>query len=375
MPDILLVDDDENIRIRLTKLLESNGHHVTVAKNGQEGLDRFSQLEPSIVLVDIQMPEMDGLELLEAIKKNDSDAEVIVVTGTGGEETAIDALRKDAFSYIRKPIDFEELNIEINRALDKQELQKELAQSKKLAAIGEMSAGIMHEINNPNTFIKGNIEFLERAVDRLYDKLETAESDTKAPILEEMTESLGAVQRGSERIEDIVNKIKLFARKQTSPSEYEAFNPVTIIEKTLSNMPMDLDDGTVTFTQADSLKQSSRFIKADPNEFKQVIKNLVDNALNVVKNSKDPAVALNASCEGDDFKLSVSDSGPGIPDEVEQKMYDPFFTTKRMAEGTGLGLSIVKGIVDRADGEISVTSTPGEGTTFEVCIPLHQPEH
>jgi len=126
MAKILIIDDDKVIRERLTRLLETDGYEIFTAEDGKKGLSIFDQENPQIALVDIRMPGMNGIEVLKNIKEKSSEAEVIIITGHGGVDTAIQAMREGAFSYIQKPVEYDKLSIDIKRALEKQEMQRKL---------------------------------------------------------------------------------------------------------------------------------------------------------------------------------------------------------------------------------------------------------
>lgn len=248
------------------------------------------------------------------------------------------------------------------------EKENELRESEKLAAIGEMAAGLMHEINNPNAFIKGNIDFLEKGWERISESLDDIESEEVSYIFEEIDDTLDAVHKGTERIENIVNKVKLFSRRKSSPSDYKTFNPVPIIDSAIEMVESDNKE-VLNFDPDEVSLTHEPLVKADPDELKQVVTNLVENALDAISNSKAPVVEIDLRTRENKLILSVADNGPGIPEDVKNKIFDPFFTTKETGKGTGLGLSIVKGIVERAGGEITVNSS-SDGTEFQIALPL-----
>ena len=126
MAKILVVDDDKTLRERLKRLLDLDDHEIFIAENGMRGLEVFDKEGPEIVILDIKMPGMDGIEVLGKIKERSDVTEVIIVTGHGGVETAIEAMKGGAFGYIQKPIEYDELEIEIKKALEKQEMKKKL---------------------------------------------------------------------------------------------------------------------------------------------------------------------------------------------------------------------------------------------------------
>src|SRR3989338_7227025 len=167
MAKILVVDDEQIIRERMKSLLELDGYEVFIADSGQQGLAVFNEKKPEVIVTDIKMPGMDGIELLEKIKAVSAEAEIIMLTGHGGIETAISSLKKGAFDYMTKPVDFDELSLNIKRALENQKLrqqvktqQAQLLQAAKLTAVGELGAGVAHEMNQPLMAISTHMESL-----------------------------------------------------------------------------------------------------------------------------------------------------------------------------------------------------------------------
>jgi PAS domain S-box-containing protein len=266
--------------------------------------------------------------------------------------------------------------IGIQQDVTKQKQQdRALRQSEKLAAIGEMSAGLMHEINNPNAFIQGNIEFIRKGWKRLNGAIDDSlDNDDLDFFRSEMPETISAIEQGTERIENIVNKVKLFAHQKSMNGEREIFDPCDAVDNALDMVIVDHDESVLTVNVDEELRDGQHRVRSDRNELKQVVMNLVENAYDAVSNQDNPVVTLAMKCVDGDFQLTITDNGPGISEKNQSKIFDPFFTTKKTGEGTGLGLSIVKGIVDRSGGDISLDTTPGKGTTFTVTFPLHESE-
>ncbi|MFB6345311.1 MAG: PAS domain S-box protein [bacterium] len=253
---------------------------------------------------------------------------------------------------------------------EKKNREEELRQAEKLAAIGEMSAGLMHEINNPNAFIQGNIEYLRKAWGKIKEALpESArESDALQSVLEELPRTLDEMRSGTNRIEEIVNNVKLFARRERSDQEKKHFDPIPVVKEALATLGSFSEDYLEARLESD---EGEGQIQGDPTEITQIVTNLVKNAIDAVREdeSSDGNVELEASFDPEEFIIKVQDDGPGIPQDVRSKIFDPFYTTKPTGKGTGLGLSIVNGIVDRLDGRINVNSSEGVGTRFEVILP------
>ena len=161
MAKVLIIDDEQIIRERLQKLLELDGYETCTADNGQKGLEIFLREEPEIALVDIKMPGMDGIEVLEQIKKKSKKTQVILITGHGGVDTAIRALREGAFGYLQKPIDYDELEIEIKKALEKNDMQGKLDRY-----VNRLEAA-NRELENLNQQLQRNYEIAEKVFDKI----------------------------------------------------------------------------------------------------------------------------------------------------------------------------------------------------------------
>lgn len=248
----------------------------------------------------------------------------------------------------------------------------ELRQAEKLAAIGEMSAGLMHEINNPNAFIQGNLQYLRKAWETIREELPdtVGENRTVRSVLEELDGTLKDMRRGTERIEEIVNNVKLFSRRNRMSDELQKFNPLPVVREALKTLEAP-GDGLVSVRLHD--RDTVGNVQGDPTELNQVVTNLVSNAIDAVQDTESPEVIVEARFDDDTFHLVVQDNGCGIPEDRCSKIFDPFYTTKPTGEGTGLGLSIVQGIVERSGGNIKVDSTEGTGTRFEVLLPRAEP--
>ncbi len=201
MAKILIIDDDRIIRERLKKLLDLDGYRTFIAEDGRKGLDLFRKEKPDIVLLDIKMPGIDGIEVLKKMKRDprgSSKAEVIIITGHGEVKTAIEALKEGAFEYIQKPIEFDELDIEIKKALEKQQMQRKIDEM-GLQAVREMIVTYNHEINQPMAAIQGYVELL----------LERIEKD------DESHEILKTVEEQVSRVLLILDKIKSLDKIET----------------------------------------------------------------------------------------------------------------------------------------------------------------
>lgn len=248
--------------------------------------------------------------------------------------------------------------------------ERKLRHQEKLASIGEMSASIMHEINNPNSFISGNVEYLFKRLEQLPE----SGSDGKyVNFIEKLEPILEEIQSGSDRITRIVNKVEDFAKEQSAEeSETSLDVPRAVLPEVINRLESTHDVEWVDFENKVSDSVTNRSILLSEDEFESVAKNLIDNAIMAVRNAErtDPEVYVELSVEGTVLHLRVLDNGTGIEAKALPKVKDPFFTTKSISEGTGLGLSIVSNLIRKVDGEFDIYSKPGEGTWAFVSVPV-----
>ena len=271
---------------------------------------------------------------------------------------------------------------ELNRKLS--DAQDKLVQSEKLASIGQLAAGVAHEINNPIGFIFSNFGTLEKYLAQLFDMLaayEEAEAglagtpaaerlrkmreDIELDYLKEdipslMTESKDGIQRVRKIVQDLKDFSRVDARQ-----EWEWVNLHTGIDSTLNIVNNEIK------YKADVVKEYGALpdVECLPSELNQVFMNLLVNAAHAV-NTERGTITIRTGVEGSDAWVEIADNGCGIPAENLKRIFDPFFTTKAIGKGTGLGLSLSYGIVKKHGGRIEVASEVGHGTTFRVTIPL-----
>jgi signal transduction histidine kinase len=267
-------------------------------------------------------------------------------------------------------------NAELKRA------QAHLVQSEKLSSLGQLVAGIAHELNNPINFIFGNVDFLRRYVEQLISLVEACEArvhgaDAKAEIAllkeeadyeflkEDVDKLLKSVRSGAERTAAIVRDLRAFSR--LGEAEVKEFDLVGGIQTTLNLLRPMLRDRINVHTDFGPLPQ----VMGNAGHLNQVFMNLITNAAQAIKAKGD--IFIKVIADATHVRVEVRDTGPGIPEEVRSKIFDPFFTTKPVGEGTGLGLSISHGIVQKHGGQIEVDTRVGEGASFTVVLPLKPP--
>lgn len=386
MSEKIIVIDDERMILDLTAMvLQHRGYEVFTADNALAGYDIIAREQPAIALLDYMMPQVNGLTALREIRQRFPATYVIMFTGKGSEELAVELMKAGAVDYILKPFsnanlieridatlrlraielsnrelleERERLLAEIaawNRELESRVAEKslelerahaEILQSEKLAALGHLSAGMAHEIRNPLNSIGLFAQVLRTGVG-------------EDPELMSYTEKIVSEV---ERIDDIL--VKLLASSRRSPFQLRSIRVQDVISQVVVSFEEQARLQHVEMIV--ELIDSPPAILADGDELAQIFTNLIANALFEMREGG----RLGIRMEHDDqsLKVVVSDTGKGIPAENLGKIFDPFFTTKE--KGTGFGLSVVLRIVKTYGGGIRAENGPNGGSRFVVSLPL-----
>lgn len=406
---ILIVDDEEAVR-RLFVGCLSEQYSCSEASSTAEALTLLAEKNFSLVLADVIMPGLSGIELLRKIIEIYPYTAVIMASGINNSQRALDALRLGAFDYLIKPLDLFALEMTVERALERrtlllnarqykldlekrnnelasgkselERLQAQIIHSEKMASLGQLAAGVAHELNNPVGFIHGNLDILNETltgVTRLldfYDKSSLPENvrDGAAQIkkqidyeasLADLGSIIGDCRDGARRIRDIVQNLRTFSR--LDEAEFAKIDVHEGIDSTIRLLSRYYSSGNITlYREYGELPPVDAF----SGQLNQVWMNLLVNAAQAVsENGGD--VRIVSRVLGESIEVAIKDTGCGIPGEHLSRIFDPFYTTKPVGEGTGLGLSISFGIVERHGGTIRVETNVGEGTTFTVTLPIH----
>jgi signal transduction histidine kinase len=371
---ILVIDDENDILDVMGLILKDQGYRVTTASDGSTGLELCRQTPPHILITDIRMPGMTGIDVLEAVKKHDPDIEVIVCTAFAEMDLAVQALQLDASDFITKPVSDHTLSLALTRAkeryisrkklqdyakfLERQAVdQAQILHQDKMMSLGRLAASVVHEINNP---LSGILNY-----SRLMSKILK-----KGPLKEEkenkFKQYLELVETETERCSQIVSSLLAFSRK-TPP----AMGPVRIHELlqkcvSLSQHKLELHDIELTT----SFQSNYPTVQGDTNQLQQCIINLIFNAIDAMPEGGELRIESRYHTENAHISIAVTDTGIGIPEDNLAHIFEPFFTTKQEGYGVGLGLSTVYGIVDHHNGRIDVKSRPGHGTIFSIRLPV-----
>jgi len=357
MPDnqkshVLIVDDDAGVRSFLFAALDRCGYRVTAAADGVEGLSMAQTDSPDVMLVDLRMPRMSGEEFAARVLDRDPEAVIIILTGHGTIENAVELMRRGVFSVVPKPIGIDEIQFTVEKALRERrlkvrsrELERRLEISERLAMIGKLAAGVAHELNNP---LDGVIRFVRLTLDTLTPGTEAREFQEDA-------------LRGLRRMSSIVKDLLTFSRNIALEVEEERLE---LQVKEAVSQVLGGPAGQAVEVVYDLAVPDVRV----PRGLFQVFQNLVKNALDSL--DEDGRIEIRAGIRDGEIFIAIADTGCGIPDELMDRVYEPFFTTKEVGQGTGLGLSIVNRIMERFGGGVDIESEVGRGTTVTVFLPV-----
>jgi two-component system NtrC family sensor kinase len=248
-----------------------------------------------------------------------------------------------------------------NREL--KEAQAQLVQSAKMASLGQLVAGVAHEINNPLAYVMNHQATVDRALESLAGPVESHLSEAELGKWRKARQRLGEMQEGLERIKDLVLKLRTFSRLDEGELKYVRIEES--IESVLTLLQYRLKDRI----RINRRYGEPKVVPCYPGPLNQVLMNVLANAIDAIEGKGEITITTGESDSM--FFISVADTGKGIPEAVRERIFEPFYTTKPVGEGTGLGLSISYGIVKRHRGMLEVRSVEGRGTEMIVRIPLH----
>ncbi|MBN3906864.1 MAG: hybrid sensor histidine kinase/response regulator [Nostoc sp. NMS1] len=456
--NILVVDDTpDNLRL-LSAMLTAQGFEVRKALNGKMALTACQMVLPDVILLDINMPGMDGYQVCQQLKADDKTCEVPVIFISALDDVVdkVKAFDVGGVDYIAKPfhgaevvlrienqinlrllqVRLQEKNFLLQEALDNlKSAQVQQIQNEKMVALGQLVAGLAHEINNPISFIYGNLQYAGQYVQDLVNLIEVYQQEYPKPtpkiqqisqdvdlnfVINDLQNLIGAMYRGSDRIREIVLALQHFSRHDEA--EMKRVNIHEDIENTLVMLQHRLREAAnrpaiMVVKDYGNLP----LVTCYASELNQVFMHLLNNAIDAIEEGMGsrewgvrnqfleegvgkvgpplgirgngewgvgkqsstpysllPTPQIRIHTEVTDLntiKIAIADNGPGIEESLRSRLFDPFFTTKPVGKGSGLGLSIsYQIIVQKHRGNITCISSVGQGAEFAIEIPIEQPE-
>lgn len=411
---VLIVDDNPTNLFVLSEALASEGLRFRVAVDGESAIAQAERNQPELILLDVQMPGINGFETCRRLKANPvtQNIPIIFTTALGDIDSKTQGFRLGAVDYISKPFAEEEVIArvrvhlqlkQLNESLEQQvrdrtaalqQAQVQLVQQEKLSTLGELIAGIAHEMNNPISFITSNIPPLEEYIAGVTEILQLYQQEYPNPtekittaienwdlefILKDMFKILDSFKLGTDRIRNVSTSLRTFCRSDSD-----------------TKIPGDLHQGldsTLMILQhrlkgngdrpcIEVVKKYGKLpeVNCYLGQMNQVFMNILANAIDALDegitqgkvSNQIPQIKIETEIDSQQMVvIRIGDNGIGIPEQLKQRLFEPLFTTKPVGKGTGLGLSIVRQIVvEKHNGTVKVNSQPGIGTEFKIAIPI-----
>jgi len=369
---LLLVDDEDSFRLPLFKRLTKRGFVVEQAADGSQCLTLLGEKKIDVVVMDVKMPGMNGIEVLQKIKSRHPDIEVILLTGHATTASGVEGIKSGAFDYLTKPVELDQLVNKIMQAREKmlrraaeheeaeyrKKIEQQMAATERLASLGTLAAGVAHEINNPLAIISESAGWMKQ----LLAKEELKDMHRR----QDFAGALDKVEKSVERAKRITHQLLSFVRK--SDSSFSRVDLSGLIDESLQFLEHETKKRSIKIVR--DINSDPVAILSDPYRIRQALVNLLTNAVHAV--GENGIIKLTLEDAADHVAITVSDNGPGIPRENLVRIFDPFFSTKAPGEGTGLGLFVTRGVIEKLGGRITVDSEVGKGANFCIRLPKNQ---
>ena len=415
---ILIVDDTPTNLDVISEALSNAGYKVAIATSGERALQQVERRPPDLILLDVMMPGIDGFETCQRLKANEKtcDIPVMFMTALADVDNKVKGLKLGAVDYVTKPFQEQEVlarvkthlqlrlltqNLEqqvVEKTAELQAAQLQIIQREKLSALGNLVAGVAHEINNPVGFISGNIQPALDYIQDLFGLLDLVQQESanfSAAIQEEieaidleyiredLPKLVSSMQEGVNRIKDISISLRTFSRADSDRAV--ACNIHDGIDSTIMILKHRLK-ANENRPEIQVIKEYGELpqVECYAGQLNQVFMNILSNAIDALEESNSGrsyaevkihpnqiTIKTELSEDSQQAIIHIKDNGIGINDALQHKIFDDLFTTKEVGKGTGLGLAIARQIVvEKHCGMLEVDSNLGQGTEFRILLPV-----
>jgi len=390
LPRVLIVDDDEADLALTRRILDADMCELLSATSGNQALTLLCEIDFALVIVDVDMPEMDGLEFVGQVRANlmTSDTAIVLLAPDGaGAHDSARGYALGVIDYLFKPIDPNALRAKTRALLDlhvrRQELanardalersnaelqsayrqltatQQQLIESAKMASMGTLVAGIAHELNTPLAYSMGHLATIERLMKSILGDRGGSSDDRQSTLIQERFRGL---QIGLDRIRMLVVELQTFSRPD--PGAYSTINVTDCLSSVLAMLRTRFVGKIRVVTRFDP----PECIWCNPQLLTQGVLNLIANGVDAIEGQG--TIELACGADGADYVIVVTDDGSGIPDSIRHRVMEPFFTTRQVGKGSGLGLAITYALVAGHGGTLDLREAPQGGTEAVIRIPL-----
>jgi signal transduction histidine kinase len=367
---ILVIDDERGPRESLRMVLKYD-YDVHLADRVDAGVELLREKKPDLVIMDIRMPEKNGIEGLQEIREIDPNVSVVMLTGYGDLDTAQKAIRFGATDYLQKPFDVNEIQEVIRRYVDRSRLNKrksraqeemqkmvqslgrEVGKTKKLTSLGAASSELVRDLRNPLTIIRGYLDLL------VYELKEKQELSSEG-----MDEYLDQIESNVARCTELVESWRALGRMDFSQMQRLS------LPKLLKDCFRDAAAHSEIAFSVETDGVEDRFeMLGERQQIKRALQNLIDNAVAAVEHESSPSITVHCAMDSSNLEIQIRDNGCGVDMKTLRWIFEPLDDSAAIEQGTGLGLFITKKVLEMHLGTLKLESRPGEGAIATVRVP------
>ncbi len=364
---VLVVEDTPDV-IRVIRLALHQDFRVLAAPDALKGLELARKHRPTVIVTDLMMPEIDGLELTRRLRADPTTRHIpiVMLTARGDLDDRIAGLETGVNAYLAKPFSAKELVSVVRSQLETQEAAADVLLNQTMDSLETMAGGLAHQIRNPLNYVKNALASIQRDGDKLLLATARANGSTNDfdALATRMKRMFETAENGVRRIASTVDLMVRYSREGYTRAKqpYDVFVAVRdVLALILPAVDRPID--VTTDLEGEGL------VSCVPEEMNQVLTNVIENAIDAVPNDRRGTIHIRGTTQGHDLILSFKDNGVGIEPAAVPKIFNAFYTTKEVGRGMGMGLTIARRVVTALGGSISVSSQVGLGTEIVVRVP------